>query len=946
MNPNHLSSRDRDAQRCRSADRTGRSAVRRSLLPALLAGLLALGACSGGSDVEAIASAKAAIERQDYAAAIIQLKSALQQNGENAESRLLLGRSLLETGEASSAAIELRKALEVGASPDAVQPLLARAVLAQGDMRQVVTQFAALRLTDAEASADVKTAVATALAAQGQRDGSRETVAEALREWPGHVGATLLQARLQASDGDMPGALGLVDQVLGKDASHLGALLLKADLLRFGSRDPRAAQAAYAEALQAHPRSATAHSALVAMLLEEGNVEAARTRHAAMKTAVPQHPETLLFEAQLAHLDGNFQRTSELTELLLRSFPDDVRMLQLAGVNDLRLNNLPQAETHLSRLMKALPEAPVPRQLLARIYNRTGQPGKTLEVLQPLISGANADSNSLTLAGEALLQTGDMARAEAAFARAAQGNPQATTARAALALGQVARGNTSAGFAELEAAAAADPGIRSNMALIAARMRSNDSAGALRAIDELQNKQPDSPIAHALRGSVLLQRRENAGSAAAFEQALQIDPLYFPATAGLAAIDLGAGRTEAAEKRFRDLLQRDPRNTRALLGLAELKARTGGSKDEVTAAITAAVRADPSEFGPRVLLVNHLLSHRDAQAALAAAQEASSALPNSVEVMDALGSAQMGAGQHQQAIITFTRLAALRPDRPELEMRLAEAHLANNDATAARRALNKAVEIRPNFVPAYRALVQLALREDKPQDALAVAQRLQRREAQNPAGFVLEAEVHASRQQADAAVAPLRKALELGAGTDAAIRLHGVLLGANRAAEAERFAAGWARDKPRDAAFRFYLGDRALAEQDYRNAEVHYRSVLQAQPDNALALNNVAWLMAQQNKPGALPLAERANELLPNQPALMDTLAWVLALENQVPRALELQRQAIARAPQDQSLRLTLAKIHLQGGDKAQARTELQALSALGDKFGNQREVDRLLGTL
>jgi cellulose synthase operon protein C len=920
----------------------------RQLMTALaLAAGLTLAACSGSQDdTGLVESARDYMLSQDYNAAIIQLKTALDRNANNAESRLLLGRALMETGDPQSAGIELRKALELGADPNDVQPLLARSMVSRGEFRQVVTNFADTRLSRASASAELKAQVATAYAGLGDPRQAEQWVASALSDEPLHIGARLLRSRLTASQGDIAAALREVDQVLSGSSNHLAALLLKGELQRMGLRDQTAAQATYAQAVQAHPRAATAHAALVSMLMERGEVDAARVRHAAMQSAVPQHPETLLFEAQFAYLDGNFQRTRELTEQLLRVFPEDVRTLQLAGVTELRLNNLTQAEAHLGRVMKALPEAPVPRQLLARIYNRTGQPGKALEVLQPLVTGANADSNSLTLAGEALLQTGDMARAEAAFARAARGNPQATTARAALALGQVARGNASAGFAELEAAAAADPGIRSNMALIAARMRTNDSAGALRAIDELQKKQPDSPVAHALRGSVLLQRRDTAGAANAFEQALQIDPLYYAATAGLAAIDLAAGRPEGAEKRFRDLLQRDPRNTRALLGLAELKARTGGSKDEVTAAITAAVRANPGEFGPRVLLVNHLLSHRDPQAALAAAQEATSSLPNSVEVMDALGSAQLAAGQNQQAVTTFTRLAGLRPDRPEVEMRLAEAHLANNDMAAARRALNKALDIRPNFVPAYRALVQLALREDNPRDAVAAAQRLQRREAQDPAGFLLEGEVHLSRQQADAAIAPLRKALDLGAGTDAAIRLHGALTAANRAPEAERFAAGWTRDKPRDAAFRFYLGDRALSGQDYRSAEAHYRSVLQVQPDNALALNNVAWLMAQQKKPGALPLAERANQLLPNQPALMDTLAWVLALENQVPRAVELQRQAMAKAPEDHNLRLTLAKIHLQGGDKAQARTELQTLAALGDKFGNQREVAQLLGTL
>ncbi len=205
----------------------------------------------------------------------------------------------------------------------------------------------------------------------------------------------------------------------------------------------------------------------------------------------------------------------------------------------------------------------MPRQLLARIYTRTGQPGKALEVLKPLIDAPNADSNSLTLAGEALLQTGDLAKAEAAFARAAKANPQATTARAALALGQLARGNTAAGFDELEAVAAADPGIRANMALIAARLRTKDIPGALKAIDELEKKQPDSPVAHALRGSVLLQKGDTAGATASFEKALKIDPLFYPATAGLASIELAAGRPEGAQKRFEDLLRADPQATPA-----------------------------------------------------------------------------------------------------------------------------------------------------------------------------------------------------------------------------------------------------------------------------------------------------------------------------------------------------------------------------------------------
>ena len=926
-----------------------RHTLRKTLLHALLAASSVLAGCGGGGAAATsaqLASAKAYFEKQDYAAAVIELKSALQKSPDNRELRLLLGRSLLATGDAATAAIELQKALDLGASPNDVQPLLAKALLGQNNLRQVVLQFADVRLDRSDASADLKTTVATAQAALGERERALATTLSALGDSPQHVPATLLQARLKAAGGDIDGGLALVDQVLAGSSTNLAAMLLKGEFQRYSPRKREAAIATYGAAVAAHPNAVMAHVPLITMLLEQGDTAGARTGFEKLKAVQPKHPETVLIEAQLAHVDRNYARTRELTDQLLRIYPDDMRLLLLAGVNELRLNSLTQAEAHLGRLMKAQPAAPQPRHLLAGIYTRTGQPGKALEVLKPLIEGPKTDSTSLTLAGTAWLQLGEPARAETAFAAAAKGNPQATQARTVLALGKVARGNASAGFAELEAVAADDKGLRSNLALVAARMRSNDLPGALKAIDDLEKKQPASPIAQSLRGSVLMQKGDTVGATAAFEKALKIDPLFYSATAGLAGIEFAAGKPEAAQKRFETVLQRDPRNTRALLGLAELKARTGGSKDDVTAAVTAAAKANPGEAGPHVLLVKHLLSHGDTAAALAAAQNGSALLPNSFEVMDALGTAQLAVGQAKQAVITFTKLASLRPDNPEPQLRLAEAHIANKDPGAAKDSLKKVLEIRPGLFAAQRALALIALREDNPQEALRIAQAVQKAQPQQTAGFLLEAEIEFGRNQPDAATVPLRKALALGGGTEIAIRLHSALEAANRGAEAGRLASTWSKDKPRDAGFRFYQGDKALAGKDYSAAETHYRSVLEIQPNNPLALNNVAWLMAQQKRPGALALAEKANTLLPDQPALMDTLAYLLALENQAPRAVELQKKAMAKSPQDQGLRLTLAKIYLQTGDKAQARIELQTLAKLGDKFGAQAEVTKLMAAL
>jgi Flp pilus assembly protein TadD len=110
-------------------------------------------------------------------------------------------------------------------------------------------------------------------------------------------------------------------------------------------------------------------------------------------------------------------------------------------------------------------------------------------------------------------------------------------------------------------------------------------------------------------------------------------------------------------------------------------------------------------------------------------------------------------------------------------------------------------------------------------------------------------------------------------------------------------------------------------------------------------LNNLAYVLLEQGKPGALPLAEKAVSLSPKTASMMDTLSLALASEKQFAKALETQREAMRLAPEMHSLRVSLARIYLLAGDKVQARKELEAVKALGKRYGGQAEVERLLQT-
>jgi predicted Zn-dependent protease len=91
---------------------------------------------------------------------------------------------------------------------------------------------------------------------------------------------------------------------------------------------------------------------------------------------------------------------------------------------------------------------------------------------------------------------------------------------------------------------------------------------------------------------------------------------------------------------------------------------------------------------------------------------------------------------------------------------------------------------------------------------------------------------------------------------------------------------------------------------------------------------------------------EKAQKLLPEQASVMDTLASALAAENQLPAAIEWQRKAVLKAPNNPTYQLGLAKLLIKSGDKTAARGQLEQLGKLGDKFAAQAEVTRLLNSL
>jgi len=902
--------------------------------------------CSRDDPASLVASARKYIAKRDFSVSIIQLKNALQKEPENTEARYLLGLSFLESGDVGSAEIELKKASDLGLRTDELQLALARAGLARGASGKVLAEFGSKTLSSPKLHAELRAIVGMAQLAQGRSAEGQAALAEALALDPGNVTANLGLARLAASERDFRKALSRVDTALSASPARFETLLLKADLLAVQGQS-EAAELAYRDTIRAAPHEVAPRLSLVTHLLRNRSLEKASAEVEALEKMAPKDPRTSYAKALLLTEQRKFAAAREAILEVLKVAPEHVPSLTLAGMAAFQSGAYPEAESHLRKAVFNAPNALEAKRLLAATHLRMGQTELALTEVRELLTQAGKDPNILALAGEAYLASGDVASAARQYEQAKALAPDDARVQTRLANIRFAAGDPARGIAELESASASHPEeYQADLALVANYLRQRQPDKALEALQALEKKQPDNPLTHNLRGLALLLKGDYAGARASFERTVQLRPNDMAAIANLAQLDLREKNADAAKKRYEAVLKREPNNEQAILGLAVLLRVTGANPQEIEKLLTRSVAANPASQSARVSLINFYMRSRDFKGALAAAQDAQAAVPNDPAMVQALGVTQFAAGETRQAIATFTRLAELLPKSPEPHILLARAHMAAKQPDEAIKSLRAVLALRPELAGAQRDIAAIYVATGRNEDALREARAVQAEQPQQPFGYVLEGEIYVEQKKWDSAERTYREALKKFDLPALVARTHAVMEAAGKPAEAQALAEDWIKRHPKDAAVLAYLAERDIAAKRYAAAAKRYQSALALQPDNALLLNNLAWATNELKQPKALEYAERAYELAPENPSIMDTLGSILSDSGQRERGLELLGRAAELAPEAYQIRLNFAKALIKAGRKGAARKELEVLAKLDSRLPIQQEASALLAGL
>ena len=138
------------------------------------------------------------------------------------------------------------------------------------------------------------------------------------------------------------------------------------------------------------------------------------------------------------------------------------------------------------------------------------------------------------------------------------------------------------------------------------------------------------------------------------------------------------------------------------------------------------------------------------------------------------------------------------------------------------------------------------------------------------------------------------------------------------------------------------------ANGEWARAAEAYRAVLALRPNDVVALNNLAYLLAERLDAArdALAYVERAYFASHGEPAVTDTLAWVHHRLGNHAEARRFIREALTRLPDAAELRYHAAEIEAGAGDLAAARVELDRALALAPILRSRDNVQALMARL
>jgi tetratricopeptide (TPR) repeat protein len=431
----------------------------------------------------------------------------------------------------------------------------------------------------------------------------------------------------------------------------------------------------------------------------------------------------------------------------------------------------------------------------------------------------------------------------------------------------------------------------------------------------------------AIEALIFLQRNDEANRM--LEEVLKENPKDFEALAIRASLRLLSGNPQQLQGAIQDLqsaISKAPENPvlRFNLGRAYM---AKGDLQQARVQLEEAIRLRPDYTLPKLMLGQLLISTGEWGRAQQISQEVLSQEENNLVARLIYTRALIGVGDAKQARIELEKVLKLEPNNMEARMQLAGVELAERKFQAAEAAF-RSVYNQTRNPQALLGLAEVYSAQGQFDKAAGLLRTEAGRDPDNPAFNSAMASIAARAKSYDEAITFLQRALQKQPNAaDLWYRLGELHQLKGDLANAEKAFLKARELAPENPQPIIQLALIQEARGQRQQAQPLYEQVLKLNPDHPVALNNLAYRMAEAGADldRALELARRARQRMPDNADIADTLGFVYLKKKLAGPAVEMFRESVKRAPNNPTYRLHLATALAEQGDKVSARRELEA---------------------
>lgn len=903
--------------------------------------LLLLGACGRFGDTAAdhLARADELRAKGDTAGSLIELKNALQKEPDNAHARFQIGEAYLQSGNLVGAQKELNHALNAGLL-DATLPL-ARSYVATQSWDPLSDLKPADSLPNG-VRAEVLALKARGALAGGDRDGAQALIEQAQALDPKAAPVLFSEALLALGDQKQELAAASIDSALQADPNYADALSLRADLAA-GKGQMAEAEADYSRVITLRPATSAAELLKRGMVrLSLKKLDEARQDADALKKWAPGHPGVAYLDGLLQLGAGDYVAAQTAFETALSKAPDYLPVIFYLGAVHAAQDRLEQADYYLSTYLARVPGSTAAARLAAGVKMRRNDPEGATSILERAAAANPKDAVIHDLLGRIYASRGDPKGIEM-LKEAVALQPDSAALRERLGIAMLLGGQQEQAEAEIEAAGRLDPNSRQGKyLLVVTAMRERDFKGALSEAEALRAAYPDDATVLNLLGGIHLAMNAPTKAVQSFEEALRLKPDSVAATNNLGQLKAGTGDLEGAIAVYRAGLKHSPGNAAISPRLAGILL-SQKKPDEAIQVLSDAVKANPAAPSPRIVLARVQYGLGKPEDALKTLQEGGD---QNAELKIAAGDMALARKDIATARANFEAAAKLDERSAVPLFLLGQVERQAGKPEVAEKRYRDALGRDFQNQPARTALVSLLLSERNVAGALAVVDDADRQGIKEGYLHALRGDIAAVQNNREAALDAYSKAVAMQDS-----RAHRTALARAQASygnlkDAIATLEGWLAKNPQDTATRHVQLNWQVMAGNNDAATQGYEALLKSDPQDVLALNNLAMMLRGKDNQRALELARKADELAPKSPAIMDTLALLLMDTGALPQARQLLEDAVAAAPKAPVLQLHLAQVQAKAGDKAEARAGLEKLLEAEANFPEREQAEALLTSL